>query len=67
MIAPENSLKDKVDVLADKDIDSLDSDVRYMTYGCLRTALRASTRYITYVRSIGFEGPTSVALTDFLQ
>ena len=37
--------------LADKDADSVDSDVRYMAYGArLRTALRAGHRYIAYVR-----------------
>ena len=38
--------------LADKNVDSTDSDVRYMAYGArLRTALRAGHRYIAYVRS----------------
>ena len=43
-------------ILADavnKDADSVDSDIRYMAYGArLRTALRAGTRYIAYVRAI---------------
>lgn len=44
--------QDTVDNLADKDADSVDSDVRYMAYGArLRTALRAATRYVAYVRS----------------
>ena len=41
----------KVDELAEKDVDSVDSDVRYMAYGArLRTALRAGSRYVAYVR-----------------
>ena len=44
--------QEKVDELADKDADTVDSDIRYMAYGArLRTALRASTRYVAYVRS----------------
>jgi len=40
----------KVDELAEKDVDTVDSDVRYMAYAArLRTAIRASTRYIAYV------------------
>jgi fission process protein 1 len=36
--------------LAERDVDSVDSDVRYMAYGArLRTALRAATRYVAYV------------------
>lgn len=50
---PLENIQNKVDVLADKDADSVDSDVRYMAYGArIRTALRASTRYIAYVRAI---------------
>lgn len=49
MAASEKSFKGKVDILADQNTDSVDSDVRYMAYGSrLRTALRASTRYIAY-------------------
>lgn len=44
--AAEDTVKD----LAEKDADSVDSDIRYMAYGArLRTALRAGTRYIAYV------------------
>lgn len=50
---PLENIQNKVDVLADKDADSVDSDVRYLAYGArIRTALRASTRYIAYVRAI---------------
>jgi fission process protein 1 len=39
-----------VDSLVAKDVDSVESDVRYMAYGArLRTALRAGTRYVAYV------------------
>ncbi len=42
--------QEKVDELADKDADTVDSDIRYMAYAArLRTALRAGTRYIAYV------------------
>ena len=40
----------EVNALADKEVDSTDSEVRYMAYASrLRTALRASTRYVAYV------------------
>ena len=43
-------LKKELDTLADKDVDSTDSDLRYMAYAArLRTALRAGHRYIAYV------------------
>lgn len=43
--------QDEINTLADKDVDSTDSDIRYMAYGArLRTALRAGQRYIAYVR-----------------
>lgn len=43
--------ENKVDELADTDADSTDSELRYMAYGArLRTALRAGTRYVAYVR-----------------
>lgn len=53
--APVTKAKEEViqelDTLADKNVDSTDSDVRYMAYGArLRTALRAGSRYIAYVR-----------------
>ena len=47
-----STIKDKVNVLAEKNVDSTDSDVRYMAYAArLRTALRAGHRYVAYVRS----------------
>ncbi|KAH7931286.1 hypothetical protein BV22DRAFT_1053165 [Leucogyrophana mollusca] len=40
--------------LADNNADSTDSDLRYMAYGArLRTALRASSRYIAYTSDVG--------------
>ena len=46
-----DKVESKLDVLADKDVDSTDSELRYMAYGArLRTALRAGQRYIAYVR-----------------
>lgn len=48
---PVQQAKEELNTLVDKDADSVDSDVRYMAYGArLRTALRAGTRYIAYVR-----------------
>ena len=48
----EQKIEKKLDNLADKDVDSTDSELRYMAYGArLRTALRAGHRYIAYVRS----------------
>lgn len=45
--------QDKIDSLADFQTDSTDSELRYMAYGArLRTALRAGTRYIAYVRAV---------------
>jgi fission process protein 1 len=36
--------------LADRDVDSTDTELRYAAYGArLRTALRASQRYLAYV------------------
>lgn len=44
--------QDKVENLAERDADSTESEIRYLAYGArLRTALRAGTRYIAYVRS----------------
>ncbi|KAI0356546.1 hypothetical protein OH77DRAFT_1400773 [Trametes cingulata] len=44
----------KLDSLADKNVDSTDSDLRYMAYGArLRTALRAGHRYIAYTSDVG--------------
>lgn len=46
----QQKAKEELDTLADRDVDSVDSDVRYMAYAArLRTALRASSRYIAYV------------------
>lgn len=46
-----DAVQNTVDNLADKDVDSTDSDVRYLAYGArLRTALRAGSRYVAYVR-----------------
>jgi len=43
-------VKDEIDSLVEKDVDSVDSDIRYFAYGArLRTALRAGSRYIAYV------------------
>ncbi|KAG7097256.1 hypothetical protein E1B28_004622 [Marasmius oreades] len=43
-----------VDHLADENVDSTDSDIRYAAYGArLRTALRASSRYIAYTSDVG--------------
>ena len=43
-------VKGEIDTLVKKDVDSVDSSVRYAAYGArLRTALRASSRYIAYV------------------
>jgi hypothetical protein len=39
------------DDLADRNVDSTDTELRYAAYGArLRTALRASQRYLAYVR-----------------
>ncbi|KAI6122746.1 mitochondrial 18 KDa protein-domain-containing protein [Pisolithus croceorrhizus] len=44
----------EIDSLADKDVDSTDTELRYMAYGArLRTALRASHRYIAYTSDVG--------------
>ncbi|KAG6335048.1 hypothetical protein ID866_4050 [Astraeus odoratus] len=43
-----------VDILADRNVDSTDTDVRYLAYGArLRTALRAAHRYIAYSSDVG--------------
>jgi hypothetical protein len=45
------SAKSAADNLADKNIDSTDTEIRYAAYGArLRTALRAGQRYLAYVR-----------------
>ncbi|KAG6832882.1 hypothetical protein H0H92_004766 [Tricholoma furcatifolium] len=49
-----DAAKDAVKNLADRDADTTDSDIRYLAYGArLRTALRASTRYIAYTSDVG--------------
>lgn len=53
---PQNTLTQQavqeVHSLADNDADSKDSDIRYMAYASrLRTALRAGSRYVAYVRA----------------
>jgi Mitochondrial 18 KDa protein (MTP18) len=48
-----HSPKSTADKLADENVDSTDSELRYAAYGArLRTALRASHRYLAYVRLI---------------
>lgn len=50
----------QIDELADKQVDSTDSELRYMAYGArLRTALRAGTRYIAYVWTTHFSNDTN--------
>ncbi|KAF7973211.1 hypothetical protein HWV62_32658 [Athelia sp. TMB] len=44
----------EIDSLADSQVDSTDSNARYMAYGArLRTALRAGTRYVAYTSDVG--------------
>ncbi|KDQ64919.1 hypothetical protein JAAARDRAFT_28574 [Jaapia argillacea MUCL 33604] len=44
----------KVESLADQDVSSTDSSVRYLAYGArLRTALLAGQRYVAYTSDIG--------------
>ncbi|KAG8715428.1 hypothetical protein FRC11_004207 [Ceratobasidium sp. 423] len=44
----------EVNQLADRNVDSVDTNARYAAYGArLRTALRASTRYVAYTSDIG--------------
>ncbi|PBL02743.1 hypothetical protein ARMGADRAFT_955283 [Armillaria gallica] len=48
------AIEEEVDHLTKDNVDSTDSDIRYLAYGArLRTALRASTRYIAYTSDIG--------------
>ncbi|ESK93772.1 hypothetical protein Moror_1052 [Moniliophthora roreri MCA 2997] len=48
-----DSVEKTVDKLADQNVDSTDSELRYAAYGArLRTALRASSRYIAVWNSI---------------
>ncbi|KAF9222040.1 hypothetical protein BS17DRAFT_784341 [Gyrodon lividus] len=45
---------EEITFLANKNADSTDSDIRYMAYGArLRTALRASSRYVAYTSDVG--------------
>ncbi|KAE9405999.1 hypothetical protein BT96DRAFT_811435 [Gymnopus androsaceus JB14] len=54
MSSPTEAIQSEVDQLADQDVDSVDNNVRYAAYGArLRTALRASTRYVAYTSDIG--------------
>jgi len=49
-----DSAKSTADELADKDVDSTDTELRYAAYGArLRTALRASQRYLAYTSDVG--------------
>ncbi|GAB1520102.1 hypothetical protein RhiTH_003175 [Rhizoctonia solani] len=62
----------EVNQLADQDVDTVDTNARYFAYGArLRTALRASTRYIAY-GDVGYEtykakrqGPSAVEAANF--
>ncbi|KAH6915447.1 mitochondrial 18 KDa protein-domain-containing protein [Coprinopsis sp. MPI-PUGE-AT-0042] len=46
--------QDKIDELVEQDVDSVDSEVRYLAYGArLRTVLRTGSRYIAYTSDIG--------------
>ncbi|KAK0499885.1 mitochondrial 18 KDa protein-domain-containing protein [Armillaria luteobubalina] len=48
------AIEQEVDHLTKDNVDSTDSDIRYLAYGArLRTALRASTRYIAYTSDVG--------------
>lgn len=59
----KEEVKQELNALADKNVDSIDSDVRYMAYGArLRTALRAGQRYIAYVSAPTPSNPTSIEL-----
>ncbi|KAI0637896.1 mitochondrial 18 KDa protein-domain-containing protein [Trametes polyzona] len=50
----KDKAEQKLDTLADQNVDSTDSDLRYMAYGArLRTALRAGHRYIAYTSDVG--------------
>lgn len=48
-----HAAQNEVESLADSQADSTNSDLRYAAYGArLRTALRAGTRYVAYVRRL---------------
>ena len=47
--------QEKVKEFSDRNANTTDSEIRYLAYGArLRTAIRASTRYIAYVRDPNF-------------
>ncbi|KAJ7937327.1 mitochondrial 18 KDa protein-domain-containing protein [Mycena leptocephala] len=49
-----SAIQDEVKALADEGADTTDSELRYAAYGArLRTALRASSRYIAYTSDVG--------------
>ncbi|KAG8747510.1 hypothetical protein FRC10_000646 [Ceratobasidium sp. 414] len=62
----------EVNQLADRSVDTVDTNARYVAYGArLRTALRASTRYIAY-GDVGYEtykaqrqGPSPIEAANF--
>lgn len=61
---PVKTAEKEINTLADKNVDSVDSEVRYMAYGArLRTALRAGSRYIAYVRVPKSYARASIVLT----
>jgi hypothetical protein len=64
------SAKSAADNLADKDVDSTDTELRYAAYGArLRTALRASQRYLAYVRLFPHfdqRGPVVIIMHSFV-
>ncbi|PSR73447.1 hypothetical protein PHLCEN_2v10739 [Hermanssonia centrifuga] len=61
--APAKQAREQLEILADKDADSTDSDVRYMAYGArLRTVLRAGQRYIAYAYR---QGPSPLEAAHF--
>ncbi|KAF8204886.1 mitochondrial 18 KDa protein-domain-containing protein [Pholiota molesta] len=46
--------KEKVHELANRDVDTTESELRYMAYGArLRTAVRAASRYVAYTSDVG--------------
>jgi len=52
--AVKDGAQETVDNLVDKDVDSIDTEARYMAYASrLRTALRAGSRYIAYTSDVG--------------
>jgi fission process protein 1 len=55
MTGTVEAAQDKVKELSDRNADTTNSEIRYLAYGArLRTALRASTRYIAYVGKPNF-------------